>query len=100
LIYQNIVINAASPRIGEISLDLHDRFSKIEAHDRHQDGEVALLKMNEEGKVVHDLTSQIVVLEDSKEILVRPKRPAQCAVYSTELVVILYMKYFESHVRI
>ena len=78
LLYQSIVIDA-SPNIEENNLDLRDRLSKVEAHDRHQDGEISPLKiaLNEERKVVHDLTSRIAVLEDSKEIVGRPKRPSR-----------------------
>jgi len=79
LIYQNVLINAASLNIEDNNLDLRDRLSKVEAHDRHQDGEISLLKiaLNEERKVVHDLTSRIEFLENSSTILGRPKRPVR-----------------------
>ena len=78
LLYQSIIIDA-SPNIEENHLDLHDRLSKVEAHDRLQDGEISLLKvaLDAERNVVHDLTSRIEVLEDSNTILGRPKRPVR-----------------------
>lgn len=68
-----------NPNIEENNLDLHHRLSKVEAHDRHQDGEISLLKvaLDKERKVVHDLTSLIAVLEDSNNIIRRPKRPVR-----------------------
>ena len=69
----------ASPKIEENNLDLNDRVSKIEAKDRHQDGDMALLKiaLDEERKLVHDLTDRVKFLEDSTKISGRPKRPVR-----------------------
>ena len=63
--------------IIEASPELNERVSKIEAKDRHQDGEMALLKnaLDEERKLVHDLTSRVATLEDSNKVFGRQKRP-------------------------
>ncbi len=69
----------ASRHIDESNLDLNDRISKIESKDRHQDGQMALLTnaLDEERKLVHDLTNRVAILEDSNKINGRPKRPAR-----------------------
>jgi len=69
----------ASPIIDESNLTLNERVSKIEAKDRHQDGEMILLKnaLDEERKLVHDLTNRVAILEDSNKISGRPKRPVR-----------------------
>ncbi len=67
----------ASPKIEEENLDLNDRVLKIEATDRHQDGEIVLLKnsLDEERKLVHDLTNRVAILEGSNKNSPRQKRP-------------------------
>jgi len=72
-----IIAIEASSVIDESNLTLNERVSKIEAKDRHQDGEMALLKnaLNEERKLVHDLTKRVTVLEDSNKNTARHKRP-------------------------
>ncbi len=72
-----IVVIEASRNIKESNLDLNDRVSKIEAKDRHQDGEMALLKnaLDEERKLVRDLTNRVTILEGSNKNYARPKRP-------------------------
>jgi len=69
----------ASPKNEENNLDLSDRVLKIEARDRHQDGEMALLKkaLDEEKKLVHDLTNRVAILEGPNVISGRPKRPVR-----------------------
>ncbi len=44
-----------------------------------KDGEMDLLKnaLDEERKLVRDLTSRVTFLEDSNKMFVRPKRPAR-----------------------
>jgi len=63
--------------IEENNLDLNERVSKIEAKDRHQDGEMALLKnaLAEERKLVHDLTNRVAILEGANKNSARQKRP-------------------------
>ena len=74
-----IVTIEASPIINESSLTLNERVLKIEAKDRHQDGEMILLKnaWDEERKLVRDLTNRVAILEDSNKIFRRPKRPVR-----------------------
>jgi len=74
-----ITVIEAFRNIQESDLDLNDRVSKIEAKDRHQDSEMALLKnvLDEERKLVHELTNRVTILEESKEISGRPKRPVR-----------------------
>jgi len=76
LLYQYSTIEASS---NIEDLDLYDRVSKIETKDRHQDGEISLLKiaLDVERKLVHDLTSRVTILEDSNRIFGRPKRPVR-----------------------
>jgi len=76
LLYQYSTIEASS-NIEDI--DLYGRLSKIEAKDHHQDGEISLLKnaLDEEKKLVHDLTSRVTILEHSNRIFDRPKRPVR-----------------------
>ena len=72
-----IAVIEASRNIQESHLDLNDRVSKIEAKDRYQDGEMALLKnaLHEERKLVHDLTNRVAILEGSNNNSPRQKRP-------------------------
>ena len=69
----------ASRNIEKSNLDLNDRVLKIEAKDRHQDSEMVLLKnaLDEERKLVHDLTNRVAILEGSNKISSRPKRPVR-----------------------
>ena len=74
-----ITVIDASRNIHEKNLELNERVSKIEAKDRHQDGEMILLKnaLDEERKLVHDLTNRVAILENSDKISGRPKRPVR-----------------------
>ena len=74
-----IAVIEASRNIEESHLDLNDRVSKIEAKDRHQDGEIVLLKnaLYKERKLVHDLKSRVAILESSNKNSGRPKRPVR-----------------------
>ncbi len=76
LLYQNSAIEVSS-NIEDI--DLCERVSKIEARDRHQDGEISLLKnaLDDEKKLVRELTSRLTILEDSDKLVSRPKRPVR-----------------------
>jgi len=67
----------ASRNIEESNLDLNNRLSRIEAKDRHQDGEMALLKnaLDDERKLVRELTNRVGILEGSTKDLARQKRP-------------------------
>jgi len=69
----------ASPKIEENDFDLNDRVLKLEAKDRNQDGEMVLLKnaLDEERKLVHDLSNRVAILEGSNKISGRPKRPVR-----------------------
>jgi len=72
-----IALIEASRNIEESHLDLNDRVSEIEAKDRYQDGEMALLKnaLDEERKLVHDLTNRVAILEGPNNNSPRQKRP-------------------------
>ena len=74
-----IISIEASTEIDESNLTLNERVSKIEGKDRHQDGEIAILKnaLDEERKLVHDLTSRVAILEGSNKNSGRPKRPVR-----------------------
>jgi len=74
-----ITVIEASRNIHEKNLELNERVSKIEDKDRHQDGEMTLLKnaLEDERKLVHDLTNRVKILEDSNKISGRPKRPVR-----------------------
>ena len=63
--------------IIEASPELNERVSKIEAKDRHQDGKMDLLKnaLDEERKLVRDLTNRVVIHKNSKKISRQHKRP-------------------------
>jgi len=67
----------ASRNTEESNLDLNNRFSKLEAKDRHQDGEMVLLKnaLDEQRKLVHHLTNRVAILEGSNTNSARQKRP-------------------------
>jgi len=67
----------ASDKIEDV--DLYSRVSKIEAKDLHQDGEISLLKnaLNDERRLVYDLTNRVAILEDPDKISGRPKRPVR-----------------------
>ena len=69
----------ASPKIEERNLDLNERVLKLEAKDRHKDGEIALLKnaLDEERNLVHHLTKRVAILEGANKISDRPKRPVR-----------------------
>jgi len=72
-----IAVTDASRNIEESNLDLNDRVLKIESNDRHQDSEMVLLKnaLDEERKLVHDLTNRVAILEGSNKNSARQKRP-------------------------
>jgi len=74
-----IIAIEASTINEENNLDLTNRVLKIEAKDRHQDGEMAHLKkaLEEERKLVHHLTNRVAILEDSNKNHARPKRPVR-----------------------
>ena len=67
----------ASRNIEKSNLDLNDRVLKIEAKDRHQDSKMVLLKnaLDEERKLVHDLTNRVAILEGSNKNSARQKHP-------------------------
>ena len=69
----------ASPKFEENDFDLNERVLKIEGKDRQQDGAIALLKnaLDEERKLVHDLTNRVAILEGSNKISDRSKRPVR-----------------------
>jgi len=76
LLYQHGTVEA-SAKIEDV--DLYSRVSKIEAKDLHQDGEISLLKnaLDEERRLVYDLTNRVAILEDPDKISGRPKRPVR-----------------------
>ena len=72
-----IAVIEASRNIEENNLDLNNKVTKIEAKDRQQDNEISLLKnaLDEDRKLVRDLTNRVAILEGSSKNSPRQKRP-------------------------